>query len=78
MVSNKTRCVTWIVHNQTAAKELRIPLREALLKTSSGDVYEVIAMTNEDQLETELINYVLENFSDISTWEDAEIKAQNH
>ena len=72
--SNKTRCVTWIVHNQTAAKELRIPLRDALLKTSSGDVYEVIAMTNEDQLESELISYVLENFSDISTREDAEIK----
>ena len=72
--SNKTRCVTWIVHNQTAAKALKIPLREALLKTSTGDVYEVISMTDEHQSDPELIRYVLENFSDILTWEDAEIK----
>ena len=72
--SNKTRCVTWIVHNQTAAKALKIPLREALLKTSTGDMYEVISMTDKHQLETVVISYVLENFSDISTREDAEIK----
>ena len=72
--SNKTRCVTWIVHNKTAAKELVIPLRKALLETSAGDIYEVIAKADEDQPESNLVNYVLENFSDISTREDTEIK----
>ena len=72
--TNKGHCVTWIVHNRTAAKELGIPLRQALLNTSTGDVYEVIAMAQEDQSESDLVNYVLENFSDISTREDAEIK----
>ena len=51
--SNKTHRVTWIVHNQTDANALKIPLREALLKPSTGDVYEVISMTDKHQLETE-------------------------
>ena len=53
---------------------MEIPFRKALLETSSGDVYRVISMAQEDQTDSDLVNYVLENFSDISTREDAEIK----
>ena len=70
----KELCVTWIEHNRTAAKEVRIPLRESLLENSTGDVYEVIAMASGEMSKAELISYVLENFSDIPTREDAENK----
>ena len=70
----KELCVTWIEHNRTAAKELSIPLRKSLLETSTDDVCEVIAMAPEDISESELISYVLENFSDIPTREDSEVK----
>ena len=70
-------CVTWIEHNRTAAKELSISLRKALLETSTDDVYEVIAMAPEDYSESDLISYVLENFSDIPTREDAEVKLRS-
>ena len=52
-------------------------LRKTLLETSTDDVYEVIAMAPESYSESALVNYVLENFSDISTREDAEVKLRS-
>ena len=69
--------MTWIEHNRTAAKELSISLRKALLETSTDDVYEVIAMAPEDYSESDLISDVLENFSDIPTREDAKVKLRS-
>ena len=73
----KELCVSWIENNRTAAKGLGISLREALLETSTGDVYEVIVMAPENYPEPNLVNYVLENFSDISTREDAKLKLRS-
>ena len=41
--NKKDQCITWIEHNKTAAREVGIPLREALLERSTGDVFEVIS-----------------------------------
>ena len=69
--TSKDRCLTWLEHNRIAAKDVTIPLREALLDTSTGTVYEVISATDSNLSDRELTQYVLETFSDIQTPEDA-------
>ena len=69
--TNRERCLTWLEHNRTAAKDVGIPLREALLDTAHGTVYEVISATDSNMSDRELTQHVLETFSDIQTSEDA-------
>ena len=68
--TNRERCLTWLEHNRTAAKDVGIPLREALLDTAHGTVYEVISATDSNMSDRELTQHVLETFSDIQTSED--------
>ena len=68
---NKERCLTWIESNRTAAKEVNISLRDALLDTASDVVYEVVAAMDHDISDRELTQHLLETFSDIQTPEDA-------
>ena len=44
--TNRERCITWLIHNRTAAIDIGISLREALLDTAHGTVYEVISATD--------------------------------
>ena len=68
---SKDRCLTWLEHNRIAAKDVAIPLKEVLLDTSTGTVYEVISASDSNMSDRELTQYVLETFSDIQTPEDA-------
>ena len=69
--TNRECCLTWLEHNRTAAKDVGISLREALLDTAHGTVYEVISATDSNMSDRELTQHVLETFSDIQTSEDA-------
>ena len=69
--TNREGCLTWLLHNRTAAKDVGISLREALLDMAHGTVYEVISATDSNMSDRELTQHVLETFSDIQTSEDA-------
>ena len=69
--TNRERCITWLIHNRTAAIDIGISLREALLDTAHGTVYEVISATDSNMSDRELTQHILETFSDIQTPEDA-------
>ena len=56
---------------RTAAKDVNIPPREALLDTATGTVFEVISATDSNMTDRALTQHVLETFSDIQTPEDA-------
>ena len=72
--TNRERCITWLEHNRTAAIDVGISLREALLDTAHGTVYEVISATDSNMSDRELTQHVLETFSDIQTSEDSNRK----
>ena len=69
--TNRERCITWLIHNKTAAKDIGISLREALLDTADGTVYEVISAASSSMSDRDLTQHILETFSDIQTPEDA-------
>ena len=69
--TNRERCITWLIHNKTAAKDIGLSLREALLDTADGTVYEVISAASSSMSDRELTKHILETFSDIQTPEDA-------
>ena len=68
--NNKGDCITWVNQTQSVAEELSIPLRRAMMETAEGSVYNVLSslgrISNKD-----LIDHMLEAFSDIPTQEDA-------
>ena len=64
-------CVSWLIQVKSAAKDLSLSLREALLDTADGTVYEVISAAGSDMSDKALTEHILETFSDIQTPEDA-------
>ena len=73
---NKEECITWVDLNQAATRELSLPLSETMMDTAEGSVYEVLSMLSLVS-EDDLIDYVLEAFSDIPIQEDAIEKLRN-
>ena len=37
--TSRERCLTWLEHNRIAAKDVNIPLREALLDTATEEQF---------------------------------------
>ena len=64
-------CVSWLIQVKSAAKDLSLSLREALLDTADGTVYEVISAASSEMSDKALTEHILETFSDIQTPEDA-------
>ena len=69
--TKRDRCISWLIQVKTAAKDLGLALREALLDTADGTVYEVISAASSDMSDKALTEHILETFSDIQTPEDA-------
>ena len=40
--TKRDQCVSWLIQVKSAAKDLSLSLREALMDTADGTVYEVI------------------------------------
>ena len=64
-------CVSWLIQVKSAAKDLSLSLREALMDTADGTVYEVVSAADSDMSDKALTEHILETFSDIQTPEDA-------
>ena len=64
-------CVSWLIQVKSAAKALSLSLREALMDTADGTVYEVVSAADSDMSDKALTEHILETFSDIQTPEDA-------
>ena len=64
-------CVSWLIQVKSAAKDLSLSLREALMDTADGTVYEVVSAAGSDMSDKALTEHILETFSDIQTPEDA-------
>ena len=69
--TKRDQCVSWLIQVKSAAKDLSLSLREALMDTADGTVYEVISAAGSDMSDKALTEHILENFSDIQTPEDA-------
>ena len=69
--TKRDQCVSWLIQVKSAAKDLSLSLREALMDTADGTVYEVISAAGSDMSDKALTEHILENFSDIQTSEDA-------
>ena len=46
--TKRDRCISWLIQVKTAAKDIGLSLREALLDTADGTVYEVISAASSD------------------------------
>ena len=68
--NNKSDCVTWVDQTESVAKELNIPLRQAMMETAEGSVYNVLSSLGRVS-DKDLSNHMIEAFSDIPTQEDA-------
>ena len=68
--NNKGNCITWVDHTESVAKELSIPLRQAMIETAEGSVYNVLSSLGRVS-DKDLIDHMIEAFSDIPTQEDA-------
>ena len=68
--NNKGDCITWVDQNQSVAEELGIPLRRAMMETAEGSVYNILSSLGRVS-DKDLIDHMLESFSDIPTQEDA-------
>ena len=55
-------CVSWLIQVKSAAKDLSLSLREALLDTADGTVYEVISAAGSDMSDKALTEHILETF----------------
>ena len=69
--TKRDRCISWLIQVKTAAKDIGLSLRETLLDTADGTVYEVISAASSDMSDRALTEHILETFSDIQTPEDA-------
>ena len=69
--TKRDRCVSWLIQVKSAAKDLNLSLREALMDTADGTVYEVVSAADSDMSDKALTEHILETFSDIQTPEDA-------
>ena len=69
--TKRDRCISWLIQVKTAAKDIGLSLREALLDTADGTVYEVISAASSSMSDRALTEHILETFSDIQTPEDA-------
>ena len=68
--NNKSDCITWVDQTESVAKELNIPLRQAMMETAEGSVYNVLSSLGRVS-DKDLSNHMIEAFSDIPTQEDA-------
>ena len=68
--NNKSDCITWVDQTESVAKELGIPLRQAMMETAEGSVYNVLSSLGRVS-DKDLSNHMIEAFSDIPTQEDA-------
>ena len=68
--NSKSDCVTWVDQTESVAKELNIPLRQAMMETAEGSVYNVLSSLGRVS-DKDLSNHMIEAFSDIPTQEDA-------
>ena len=68
--NNKSDCITWVDQTESVAKELGIPLRQAMMETAEGSVYNVLSCLGRVS-DKDLSNHMIEAFSDIPTQEDA-------
>ena len=71
---NKDECITWIDLSRAAARDINISLRDALMETAKGSVYQVISSCSPLVSDEDLTDHILEAFSDIPTKEDAQDK----
>ena len=69
--TKRDQCVSWLIQVKSAAKDLSLSLREALMDTADGTVYEVVSAADADMSDKALTEHILETFSDIQTPEDA-------
>ena len=69
--TKRDQCVSWLIQVKSAAKDLSLSLREALMDTANGTVYEVVSAADADMSDKALTEHILETFSDIQTPEDA-------
>ena len=70
MATTKADCITWVDQTESVAKELSIPLRRAMMETAEGSVYNVLSSLGRVS-DKDLVDHMLEAFSDIPTQEDA-------
>ena len=68
--NNKNDCITWVDQTESVAKELGISLRQAMMETAEGSVYNVLSSLGKVS-DKDLSNHMIEAFSDIPTQEDA-------
>ena len=68
--NNKNDCITWVDQTESVAKELGISLRQAMMETAEGSVYNVLSGLGKVS-DKDLSNHMIEAFSDIPTQEDA-------
>ena len=68
--NNKSDCITWVDQTESVAKELGISLRQAMMETAEGSVYNVLSSLGRVS-DKDLSNHMIEAFSDIPTQEDA-------
>ena len=68
--NNKSDCITWVDQTESVAKELSIPLRRAMMETAEGSVYNVLSSLGRVS-DKDLVDHMIEAFSDIPTQEDA-------
>ena len=68
--NNKGDCITWVDQTESVAKELSIPLRQAMMETAEGSVYNVLSSLGRVS-DKDLVDHMIEAFSDIPTQEDA-------
>ena len=69
--TKRDQCISWLIQVKSAAKDLSLSLREALMDTADGTVYEVVSAADADMSDKALTEHILETFSDIQTPEDA-------
>ena len=68
--NNKGNCITWVDQTELVAEELSIPLRQAMMETAEGSVYNALSSLGRVS-DKDLIDHMIEAFSDIPTQEDA-------
>ena len=60
--TKRDRCISWLIQVKTAAKDIGLSLREALLDTADGTVYEVISAASSSMSDRALTEHILETF----------------
>ena len=59
--NNKSDCITWVDQTESVAKELNIPLRQAMMETAEGSVYNVLSSLGRVS-DKDLSNHMIEAF----------------